>query len=141
MSRGVSIAALSVCAAAGAVAAILLAIAPGAGADDGTTTGTTATPTTVTSPATTTATTATTPTTPTTTTKQPPVGPKLIAAGVTIGGTLVGGLTVSEAREIVSTRFYRPLTLVAGTRSHIEMRPRTSAPRRASTRLSAWPRV
>ena len=41
VNRGVTIAALSACGAAGVIAAVLLATAPGAGADDGTTTGTT----------------------------------------------------------------------------------------------------
>ena len=119
MSRGVSIAALSACAAAGAVLAALLAIAP-AGADDGTTTGTTGTATT----GTTVTTTAPTTTAPATTAPKPPKGPKLIAAGVTIGGTLVGGLTVGEARQIVQTRFARPITLVGGPGARIVVTPK-----------------
>jgi lipoprotein-anchoring transpeptidase ErfK/SrfK len=120
VSRGVSIAALSVCAAAGAAVSILLATAPGAGAEDGTTTGTTTGTTGVTATVTTTTAAAT--TAPTTTVKAP-VGPKLIAAGVTIGGTLVGGLTVSEAKELVKTRFSRPLTLVGGPGARIVVTP------------------
>ena len=52
-----------------------------------------------------------------------PPQPKLIAAGVTIGGTLVGGLTVAEAREIVKARFARPLALVGGPGARIVMTP------------------
>jgi lipoprotein-anchoring transpeptidase ErfK/SrfK len=118
VSRGVSIAALSACAAAGAVVAALLASGP-AGADDGTTTGTTTGATT----ATTVTGTAPTTTAPVTTTPKPPKGPKLIAAGVTIGGTLVGGLTVGEARQLVQTRFARPLTLVGGPGAQIVVTP------------------
>jgi lipoprotein-anchoring transpeptidase ErfK/SrfK len=112
-----SIAAFSACAAAGAVVAALLATAPGAGADDGTTTA--ATTTTGATSTTTAATTA-----PTTTAPKPSKGPKLIAAGVTIGGTLVGGLTVGEARELVQTRFARPLTLVGGPGANIVVTPK-----------------
>jgi len=116
VSRGVSIAALSACAAAGAVAAALLATAP-AVADDGTTTGTTTTAAvTTTAPVTT--------TTPAATTPRPVKGPRLIAAGVTIGGTLVGGLTVGEARQIVQARFARPLTLVGGPGARIVVTPK-----------------
>ena len=49
--------------------------------------------------------------------------PKLIAAGVTVGGTLVGGLTAAEAREIVQKRFARPLTLVVGTSRKVAVTP------------------
>ena len=115
MNRGVTIAAFSACGAAGAIAAVLLATAPSAGADGGTTTGpgtTTAPPTTTTEPTTTTS----------TTTPLPP-RPKLIAAGVTIGGTLVGGLTVAEARELVKARFARPLALVGGPGARIVVTP------------------
>jgi len=119
VSRGVSIAALSACAAAGAVVAALLATAP-AGADDGTTTGTTGT----TTAGTTVVGTSPTTTAATTTAPKPVKGPKLIAAGVTIGGTLVGGLTVGEAREIVQARFARPLTLVGGPGARIVVTPK-----------------
>lgn len=40
-------------------------------------------------------------------------GPPLIAAGVTIGGTLVGGLTQREAKDVVARRFARSFELVA----------------------------
>ena len=113
MNRGVTIAALSSCGAAGVVVALLLATA--AGADDGTTTGTTST-----APTTTAATT----TTPTTTTTPAPPQPKVIVAGVKVGGTLVGGLTVTEARDLVKQRFARPLTLVAGTGARVVVTPK-----------------
>ena len=114
MNRGVSIAALSTCGAAGLLAAALLAAAPGAGADDGTA---------ITTPGTTTAPPPT-ETQPTTTTPVPPP-PKLIAAGVTIGGTLVGGLTAVEAREVVATRFAKPLVLRVGpSGAHVVVTPR-----------------
>ena len=114
MNRGVTIAALSSCGAAGAIVALLLATAPGAGADDGTTTGTTTT-----APTTTAATT----TTPTTTTPAPPQ-PKVIVAGVKVGGTLVGGLTVAEARDLVEQRFARPIALVAGPGARVVVTPK-----------------
>lgn len=116
MNRGVSIAALSSCGAAGLIVALLLATAPGAGADDGTTTGTTTT-----APTTTVVTT----TAPTTTTTTPlPPQPKVIAAGVKIGGTLVGGLTVKEARDLVKQRFARSLVLVAGPGARVVVTPK-----------------
>ena len=81
---------------------------------------------------------------PTTTTALPPQ-PKLIAAGVTIGGTLVGGLTAAEASEVVRDRFARPLTLASGrgarivvtpeelgAASQIEMRGEARSPRQAA---------
>jgi len=109
---------LTACGAAGLAVAVLLAAAPRAGADQGTTsTLTTATDTTSTTTTTTTATTAT------TTTPQPPQ-PKVITAGVRIGGTLVGGLTPAEARSLVTTRFFRPLRLVGGPGSRITVTPR-----------------
>jgi lipoprotein-anchoring transpeptidase ErfK/SrfK len=117
VNRGVTIAALSSCGAAGAIVAVLLATAPGAGADEGTTTATTGT--TVTAPTTTAATT----TAPTTTTPVP-AEPKVIAAGVKVGGTLVGGLTVTEAKELVTARFARPLSLRAGTGARIVVAPK-----------------
>ena len=113
MNRGVTIAALSSCGAAGVVVALLLATA--AGADDGTPTGTTST-----APTTTAATT----TTPTTTTTPAPPQPKVIVAGVKVGGTLVGGLTVTEARDLVKQRFARPLTLVAGNSARVVVTPK-----------------
>jgi lipoprotein-anchoring transpeptidase ErfK/SrfK len=112
VNRGVKIAAVSACGAAGAIMALLLALAPGAGADDGTTTtGTTTAPTTTAAT-----------TTVTTTTPQPPQ-PKLIVAGVKVGGTLVGGLTVPEARGLVAQRFARPLVLVGGPGARIVVTP------------------
>lgn len=112
MNRGGSIAALTACGAAGLAAAILLAAAPRAGADEGTTSTSTVTDTT----------TATTTTT-TTTTPVPPQ-PKLIAPGVRIGGTLVGGLTVAEARTLVAARFSKPLRLVGGPGARITVAPK-----------------
>jgi len=100
------------CGAAGLAVAVLLAAAPRAGADEGTTsTSTTVTDTTSST------------TTATTTTPQPPP-PKVIAAGVKIGGTLVGGLSAAEARSLVTTRFFRPLRLVGGPGSRITVSPR-----------------
>ena len=125
MKRGLTIAAFSACAAAGLVAAVLLADAPSAGADDGTSTAPTTAPTTTAPTTTTTTPTTTTPTTPTTTTKaQLPPQPRLIAAGVTIGRTLVGGLTAAEAREVVKMRFARPLTLSGGPGARIVVTPK-----------------
>jgi len=124
VNRGVTIAALSACGAAGVIAAVLLATAPSAGADEGTTMGTSTSPpptATVTTP--TTPTTATTPTTPPATTPRPPQ-PKLIAAGVTIGGTLVGGLTAAEAKELVTQRFARPLALTGGPGARVVVTPK-----------------
>ncbi|MEO5632477.1 L,D-transpeptidase family protein [Gaiella sp.] len=109
MNRGVSIAAFSACGAAGLAVAVILAAAPRAGADE----GTTSTTTTVTDTTTTT----------TTTTPQPPQ-PKVIAAGVMIGGTLVGGLTAAEARALVATRFFSPLRLAGGPGSRITATPK-----------------
>jgi len=117
VKRGLTIAALLACGAAGLLAAVLLAAAPSAGADDGTTTASTTTAPTTTSPTTTITT--------TTTTAPPlPPRPKLIAAGVTIGRTLVGGLTAAEAREVVKTRFARPLTLSGGPGARIVVTPK-----------------
>ncbi len=112
MKRGVSIAAFSACAAAGFAVAVVLVAAPRAGADEGTT------------PSTTTATETTTPTTPTETTAPTPPQPKVITAGVTIGGTLVGGLTAAEARKIVVSRFKRPLRLTGGPGSRLKVTPK-----------------
>jgi hypothetical protein len=95
--------------------------APVAGADDGTGTETTATTGTETT-ATDTTTTETTTTT-TTTKPKPPRGPRLIPAGVTVGGTLVGGLTPAEAREIVAKRFSRKLPLLVSSSLTISVPP------------------
>jgi lipoprotein-anchoring transpeptidase ErfK/SrfK len=110
VKRAAAFAALLACAFAGLFAASLLS-APVAGADDGTGTETTATDTTTdTTVTTTTETTTTTTTTPKP--PKPPRGPRLIPAGVTVGGTLVGGLTRAEAQAIVTKRFARKLPLV-----------------------------
>ena len=136
VNRGPKIVAFSACAAAGLLSAVMLSAAPIAGAEEGTTTGastgsTGAATTTAPTVPTTTAPTTTAPTTtaPTRTVPPPvtiarPPGPKLIAAGVTVGGTLVGGLTPTEAREIVKQRFGRPLTLVMASGKKIIVRPR-----------------
>jgi L,D-transpeptidase catalytic domain/Putative peptidoglycan binding domain len=71
------------------------------------------------------------PTTPPTTTEPPattepspvPPGPRLIQAGVTIGGLLVGGLTAVEARELVETRFAKPVTLVLPEERKLRVTP------------------
>ncbi len=125
MRRGAQIGAVLACGAAGVLSAVLLAITPVAGADEGTTTGgsttTTPPPPTTTTPATTT----TEPTTGTTTTTPSPVTqPRLIAAGVTVGGTLVGGLTPAEAKELVRERVAKPLTLVVGPGRKLVVTPR-----------------
>jgi lipoprotein-anchoring transpeptidase ErfK/SrfK len=120
--RAALLLALVACAFAGVLSAFLLS-APNAGADDGTTgptativTETTATTTSPTEP------TDTAPTTVTTTAPAPPQ-PKLIAAGVTIGGTLVGGLTPAEAREVMQAKFRRSLTLVVSPTRRIRISP------------------
>ena len=98
------------CAVAGLALAYALAATPVAGADDGPTTGvTTAEP----PPPVTTAP----PTTPV------PTPPRLITAGTTIGGTLVGGLTASEARDVVKAAFARPLALVVSPTRTIDVDP------------------
>ncbi len=118
MKRAAAFAALVACAFAGLFAASLLS-APVAGADGGTGTQTTGTDTT-TEPTTTT-TTETTPTTPKP--PKPPKGPRLIPAGVTVGGTLVGGLTPAEAQMIVSKRFARKLPLVVSSSLTVAVSP------------------
>ena len=89
-------------------------LAPIAAADETTPPATTAPPTT-TEPSTTTP--------PPTTTVLPPRGPKLIQPGVTIGGLLVGGLTRSEARELVDQRFGKPITLVVSPARKLRVTP------------------
>ena len=109
VKRGASIGALACCAAAGMAAAFLLAGTPVAGADGGTTGTTTTTeppPTTTTAP----------PTTP------PP--PRLIAAGITIGGTLVGGLSAREATEVLRAAFAKPIKLVVSPSRVVTVEPR-----------------
>jgi lipoprotein-anchoring transpeptidase ErfK/SrfK len=100
------------CALAGGVLAFALAAAPVAGADNGTTTTTTTT--TETSPTTTTPTPAPT----------PPPGPRVIAPGITVGGTLVGGLSREEAAEVLRAAFDRPLQLVVSPTRTITVQPR-----------------
>ena len=41
-----------------------------------------------------------------------------------VGGTLVGGLTVTEARELVKQRFARPLALVGGPGARVVVTPK-----------------
>ena len=108
---GIAALLLVACAAAGLLAAVLVAASPTAGADTGTT-GTTDTTTT----ATVTTTTATTPTTTTSTTPAPPRRPQTIPAGVTIARVLVGGLSPAEARSAVQVVFQQPLTVLVGKR-------------------------
>ena len=102
MRRGLSVALLVACSAAGVLAAVLLVATPQATADDGTTTGTTTAP----PPPPTTTTTTTTPTVP---------RPTTIAAGVTVGGqVLVGGLSPAEATAEIKAFFARPVVLRLG---------------------------
>jgi lipoprotein-anchoring transpeptidase ErfK/SrfK len=49
------------------------------------------------------------------TTKKKKKAPRTIVAGVTVGGTLVGGLTAKEARALVARRFARPVPLQTPT--------------------------
>ena len=133
MKRGRQVGVVSACGTAGLLSAVLLAASPVAGADDGTTTAPTTTAPATTAPATTAPTTgtvtnppaATAPTTgavktapkrtvPRQARRVPrlPRAPRLIAAGVTVGGVLVGGLTAPEAKDLVRQRFTKPLTLV-----------------------------
>jgi lipoprotein-anchoring transpeptidase ErfK/SrfK len=114
----VTVAAFSACGAAGVIAAVILATAPSAGADDGITTAPVTT--TISTPTETVPTTSTAPTT----TEPLPVQPKVIVAGVTIGGTLVGGLTAAEAREVVKERFARPLAIVGGAGARVVVTPK-----------------
>lgn len=123
MRRGAQIAAVCACGVAGLLAAVLLAVVPAAGADEGTgTTPTTPTDTT-TIPTAPTTTGETTTTAPAPRPRPQPRGPKVIAAGVTVGGTLVGGLTAVEAREIVKERFAKPLKLVIGSGAKVVVTP------------------
>ena len=90
-------------------AAFLLTAAPVAGADEGTTGATTTVEPT------------------TTTTTAPPTTPQqplLIAAGITVGGTLVGGLSVREAKDVLRAAFAKPLKLVASPTRTIAVDPR-----------------
>jgi lipoprotein-anchoring transpeptidase ErfK/SrfK len=114
MRRFVTAGALAACGFAGVFVALALAVP--AAADEGTTSGDT---TTVAEPTTTDE------TIPTETTPPPPpvkkkkqnkrmrTQPKTIVAGVTVGGTLVGGLTAKEARALLARRFARPVQLTS----------------------------
>jgi hypothetical protein len=117
VKRAASVIALVGCLLAGLAAAALLSVpvAGAGGATETTTTGDDGTVTTVT--------TTEPPTTTTTTTTPKPRGPRLIPAGVTVGGTLVGGLTPAEAREVVTKRFGRPVPLVVSPELTIAMSP------------------
>jgi hypothetical protein len=110
MRRFASIGALVACGFAGVFAALVLAV-PNAGADEGSGGATTTTPETPTE------------TTPPAETEPPRVrrGPKTIVAGVTVGGTLVGGLTRAEARRLVAKRFQRTLPLVVTPTRRIKL--------------------
>ena len=104
--RGLAFSLLVACAAAGVLAAGLLAATPSGIADETTTGTTTTAPPPPPPPPTTTTTTTTTPTVP---------RPTTIAAGVTIGGeVLVGGLSPAEATAVVKAFFARPLTVKVG---------------------------
>jgi hypothetical protein len=91
--------------------ALFVLCAPIASADETTPPTTTAPPPTTVPP-------------PTTTEPGLPAGPKLIQPGVTIGGLLVGGLTGTEARELVERRFDRPMTLVVSPTKKLRVDPR-----------------
>jgi lipoprotein-anchoring transpeptidase ErfK/SrfK len=113
---------LAGCGAAGFVCALVLAGIPVAGADTGTSSTGSTTSTVTTTTTTTTTTTAPTATT-TTSTVPKPKPPDVIAAGVRVGGTLVGGLSSAEATELVRARFNRPLTLVVSPTRRLRMTP------------------
>jgi lipoprotein-anchoring transpeptidase ErfK/SrfK len=124
MRRFVGLGALVACGFAGVFVALALSV-PRAAADDGA--GGDETATTATQPGDDTV--ATDETTPTETEPPPPPvtkkrGPKVIVAGVTVGGTLVGGLTPVEARTILTRRFARPVVLVVGPGRRIKVTPK-----------------
>jgi lipoprotein-anchoring transpeptidase ErfK/SrfK len=120
VSRGRTVASLAGCGLAGLVVGLVVAVAPDATAQTGTTVSTTTTvPTTVTTTA-----------PPPVTTTAPPVKtaplprqPDVIAAGVTVGSILVGGLSGPEARELLEQRFAKPLTLVVDKARRLRMAP------------------
>lgn len=118
MRRGRSVALLAGCGLAGLLFALVVAGAPVAIAE--TTTGTTTVPPTDT---TTVPPTVTTTTTPPTTTVPPPRQPDVIAAGVTVGRVLVGGLSGTEARALLQERFARPLPLVVSAARRLKVTP------------------
>ena len=108
--RGALVIGLFACAVAGLGAAFLLAATPVAGADGGTT-----------------GTTTTTEPPPPTTTAAPPTTPRpptLIAAGITVGGTLVGGLSAKEAADVLRAAFAKPLVLVVSPTRKVKLEPR-----------------
>jgi hypothetical protein len=49
--------------------------------------------------------------------------PKLLTAGTSVGGTLVGGLTEREARAMIQRRFARPLTLFLSASRKVRVTP------------------
>lgn len=109
MKRGATLASFVACAAAGGALAFALAATPVAGADGGTTGATTTgepPPTTTTAPP-----------------PAPPPQPQLIAAGTTVGGVLVGGLSVREAKEVLRAAFAKPLVLVVSPTRKITLDP------------------
>jgi lipoprotein-anchoring transpeptidase ErfK/SrfK len=110
VKRGAWLASLLVFGAAGAALAFALAATPVAGADGGTTGSTTTSE----------------PEPPPTTTEPPPPPPqpRLIAAGITVGHTLVGGLSPAEAQEVLRAAFARPITLVVSPTRKITVAPR-----------------
>jgi lipoprotein-anchoring transpeptidase ErfK/SrfK len=111
VKRSATVAALVACAVAGVAFAFAFTATPIAGADEGTTGATTTAPP---PPTTTTA--------PPTTTPTP--APSIIAAGITIGGTLVGGLSAREAKEVLRATFAKPLKLVVSPTRTITVDPK-----------------
>lgn len=103
MKRGATIAALRVCGAAGAMVVALLALTQVANANDGTTPPVT---------------------TPPVTTEPTPPQPRVITDGVTIGRTLVGGMTPAAARVLLRAQFNRPLVLRGGPGARIIVMPK-----------------
>jgi hypothetical protein len=109
VKHGATLASLVACAVAGVAVAFALAPTQIAGADEGTTGATT---------------TAAPPTTTTTAPPAPAPPSRLIAAGVTVGGTLVGGLSATEATDVVRAAFAQPLKLVVSPTRTITLDPR-----------------
>jgi lipoprotein-anchoring transpeptidase ErfK/SrfK len=119
--RARTVAALAGCGLAGLVVALVVAGAPAAIAQTGT--STTTTDVTTTAPPTTTTTAPVTTTAPATTAPRP-ARPDVIAAGVTVGRVLVGGLSSAEASALLRERFARSLTLVVSPTRRIRITPR-----------------
>jgi lipoprotein-anchoring transpeptidase ErfK/SrfK len=119
VSRGRTVASLAGCGLAGLLVGIVVAAAPDATAQTETTVSTTTTAPIVTTtappPVTTTA--------PPVTTAPRPRQPDVIAAGVTIGSILVGGLSGAEARELIKKRFAKPLTVVVDKTRKLRLAP------------------